>query len=81
VVEITAPPELLRHRLQARAREAAEAVRQRLQRQALPAQAELTLVNDGPPAECVHALHAWWLGLCRAQDVTQRSPERHASSR
>jgi phosphonate metabolism protein PhnN/1,5-bisphosphokinase (PRPP-forming) len=65
VVEVTAPPELLRHRLQARAREADAAVRQRLQRAAPPVQADLTLINDGHPAECVHALHAWWLTLQR----------------
>jgi phosphonate metabolism protein PhnN/1,5-bisphosphokinase (PRPP-forming) len=66
VVEVTAPPPLLQARLQARARETAEVVQQRLHRAAPPCRADLTLVNDGDPAECANALHGWWRGLAGA---------------
>ncbi|MEW6704110.1 MAG: phosphonate metabolism protein/1,5-bisphosphokinase (PRPP-forming) PhnN [Pseudomonadota bacterium] len=65
VVEVTAPPALLLARLQARARESADALQARLRRETAPVQPDLTLVNDGDPAECVRALHAWWLAQQR----------------
>jgi phosphonate metabolism protein PhnN/1,5-bisphosphokinase (PRPP-forming) len=63
VVEVTAPAHLLEARLRARGREAEERVRQRLQRAPQPVQADLTLINDGHPAECANALHGWWMAL------------------
>jgi phosphonate metabolism protein PhnN/1,5-bisphosphokinase (PRPP-forming) len=63
VVEVTAPPELLRLRLQLRGREPDAAVEERLQRSAPPVQADLSLVNDGDVGECVRVLHAWWRAL------------------
>ncbi len=49
VVEITAPPEVLAKRLAARGRESESDIAARLAREAAPVEADVTIVNDGPP--------------------------------
>lgn len=51
VVEITAPACILAKRLAARGRESAAEIEARLQRDAAPAEADVTIINDGPPQQ------------------------------
>jgi len=59
VVQITASAQVLAHRLQARGREDAQAMAERLRRG--PAvQADISVTNDGALADTVAALMRWW---------------------
>lgn len=49
VIEITAPVDLLAKRLAARGREREEDIKARLTREAAPAEADITIINDGLP--------------------------------
>lgn len=51
VIEITAPIELLAKRLAGRGRETEEDIAARLTRDAAPADADITIINDGLPEE------------------------------
>lgn len=49
VIEITAPPEILAKRLAGRGRETIADIQARLNREALPTDADATIINDGLP--------------------------------
>jgi ribose 1,5-bisphosphokinase len=49
VIEITAPAEILARRLAARGRESEADIAARLAREAVPVDADVTIVNDGAP--------------------------------
>lgn len=61
-VEITADPQLRRHRLQARGREGAPAVGERLRRE-VAAQVDVRVSNDAALSAAVGELHDWWSRL------------------
>lgn len=60
VVQITAPAAVRAQRIATRGREDARAAATRLAREAPPADADLTIVNDAALPEVAHALHRWW---------------------
>jgi len=58
-IEITAPTQVLSHRLAARGREEESAIQHRLGRQ-ITASTDLTVTNDGPIDRAVDAVQRWW---------------------
>ena len=67
-VELTAPPELLAQRLQARAREDRQSIARRLHRQPI-VEADHCISNNTHLAAAVDALHCWWSSLDTAQNL------------
>lgn len=66
IIEIDAPAELRRQRLQDRSREDADGRVARLLRQAAMPPAELRIVNDGSLEQAVAMLDRWWRAIAAA---------------